>query len=44
MDVTYAFIEEMYGNDTAQQIADASEYHRNTNPREDPFAKRWQTV
>jgi len=44
MDVMYAFVEEMYGSETAQQIADASEYHRNTDPTHDPFAKRWGAV
>jgi transcriptional regulator GlxA family with amidase domain len=44
MDVTYAFVSEMYGEETAQLIADRSEYHRNTDASVDPFAKRWNAM
>lgn len=35
----YAFIGDQYGEDTAERIANASEYVRNTDPKVDPFAK-----
>jgi transcriptional regulator GlxA family with amidase domain len=38
IDVTFAWIEEVYGADTAQGIADRMEYTRATDPDNDPFA------
>ncbi|KAF4995486.1 hypothetical protein FGRMN_5107 [Fusarium graminum] len=38
MDMIYAFIAEQYGQETADDVADASEYVRNTDARSDPFA------
>lgn len=39
IDMTYAFVSEVYGADVAEQIADASEYTRNLDPNEDPFVR-----
>lgn len=38
IDVTYAFVGKLYGEDVAQKIADRSEYIRNKDPSFDPFA------
>jgi transcriptional regulator GlxA family with amidase domain len=39
IDMTYAFVSAQYGEEIAQEIADRSEYRRNTDPNDDPFAK-----
>ncbi|KAK8912292.1 Isonitrile hydratase [Metarhizium anisopliae] len=39
IDMMYAFIADQYGEDTAEEIARLSEYVRNTDPSNDPFAK-----
>ncbi|ORY61748.1 class I glutamine amidotransferase-like protein [Pseudomassariella vexata] len=39
IDMMYAFVSAMYGEETAQDIADVSEYRRNTDPTDDPFVK-----
>jgi transcriptional regulator GlxA family with amidase domain len=39
MDMMYAFVSEIYGENIAQELADNSEYRRNTDPDDDPFAK-----
>ena len=41
MDVTYAFLAKLYDEDTAQYVADISEYTRHTDASADPFADRW---
>ncbi|OTB02910.1 hypothetical protein M426DRAFT_190699 [Hypoxylon sp. CI-4A] len=38
IDMTYAFIADRFGEETARSLAYASEYVRNTDPNEDPFA------
>ncbi|KAI0385239.1 class I glutamine amidotransferase-like protein [Hypomontagnella monticulosa] len=38
MDMMYAFVAAQFGEDVAQDIANASEYVRNTDPDVDPFA------
>ncbi|KAF5661416.1 hypothetical protein FHETE_8478 [Fusarium heterosporum] len=38
MDMIYAFIAEQYGQEIADDTADASEYVRNTDAKSDPFA------
>lgn len=38
MDMMYAFITEVYGSDVASDIARKSEYIRNTDQTDDPFA------
>lgn len=38
MDVTYAFVGKLYGEEVAQNIADRSEYIRNKDASFDPFA------
>ncbi|KAF2758385.1 class I glutamine amidotransferase-like protein [Pseudovirgaria hyperparasitica] len=44
IDVTYAFVAAMYGDDMAQELADGVEYVRNTDASNDPFAERWGVV
>lgn len=39
IDMMYAFISELYGEKAAQELANQSEYRRNTDPNDDPFAK-----
>lgn len=34
----YAFVADQFGEDVAQELADAAEYVRNTDPGVDPFA------
>lgn len=41
IDLTFAWISEVFGEKTAQYVADRSEYERNTDPQNDPFAERW---
>ena len=38
IDVTFAWIAHVYGDTTAQLLADEMEYERRTNPDDDPFA------
>lgn len=38
MDMMYAFVSEMYGEDVAAEIAQRSEYVRNTDSTDDPFS------
>ncbi|KAF4967078.1 hypothetical protein FSARC_5370 [Fusarium sarcochroum] len=38
IDMIYAFIAEQYGQEIADDTANGSEYVRNTDPKEDPFA------
>lgn len=39
IDMIYAFVEEQYGAEVAETLANASEYERNTDPKRDPFAR-----
>ncbi|RYP26333.1 hypothetical protein DL767_008087 [Monosporascus sp. MG133] len=39
IDMAYAFVSEMYGEDIAQELADRAEYTRQKDPSVDPFAK-----
>ncbi|KAI1766295.1 class I glutamine amidotransferase-like protein [Hypoxylon sp. FL1150] len=38
IDMMYAFVADQFGEDVAQELADAAEYVRNTDPGVDPFA------
>ncbi|KAI0097985.1 class I glutamine amidotransferase-like protein [Nemania sp. FL0031] len=38
IDLTFAFIADQYGEETAKRLADIAEYVRNTNASDDPFA------
>ncbi|XXH02706.1 hypothetical protein Hte_009091 [Hypoxylon texense] len=40
IDMMYAFVADQYGEDVAQELADAAEYVRNTDPGVDPFAAK----
>lgn len=44
IDVTFAWIAEVFGEDTAQLIADRSEYERNIDALNDRYAERWGAV
>ncbi|KXJ93835.1 class I glutamine amidotransferase-like protein [Microdochium bolleyi] len=39
MDMIFAFVTDQYGPELAAKIADQSEYTRNTDPENDPFAR-----
>ncbi|KAI9783162.1 MAG: hypothetical protein M1816_001484 [Peltula sp. TS41687] len=39
IDVTLAFIATVYGDESAQKVADSMEYERHLDPSDDPFAK-----
>ncbi|KAK7187161.1 hypothetical protein DPSP01_004021 [Paraphaeosphaeria sporulosa] len=41
VDVSYAFLSSVYGEEVSQWVADVSEYTRWTNASYDPFADRW---
>ncbi|KAF2252044.1 class I glutamine amidotransferase-like protein [Trematosphaeria pertusa] len=41
IDLIYAWIAEVWGEETASFVADCSEYERNTDPGNDRFAERW---
>ncbi|KAJ8607383.1 hypothetical protein MRB53_040329 [Persea americana] len=41
MDVTFAWIEEVYGEKVANDIANATEYTRCVHAGQDPFAALW---
>ncbi|KAI1379806.1 class I glutamine amidotransferase-like protein [Hypoxylon crocopeplum] len=38
IDMMYAFVADQFGEDVASSLAEASEYVRNTDPADDPFA------
>ncbi|KEY64016.1 hypothetical protein S7711_07380 [Stachybotrys chartarum IBT 7711] len=40
IDMMYAFVAEVYGAEVAQDLANASEYRRNTDPNDDPFVEQ----
>ncbi|KAF2747227.1 class I glutamine amidotransferase-like protein, partial [Sporormia fimetaria CBS 119925] len=44
MDLTLAWIAEVWGEETAEFLADATEYERNREPGNDRFAERWGAV
>jgi transcriptional regulator GlxA family with amidase domain len=44
MDLMYAWIEHIWGKETADLIADSSEHIRTRNAGDDPFAERWGAV
>lgn len=41
MDATYAFVAQVFGEEVARGLADASEYERHTDSEWDPFGERW---
>jgi transcriptional regulator GlxA family with amidase domain len=41
MDLIYAWIEEVWGKDTSDVLADISEYERSRDASNDPYAERW---
>jgi transcriptional regulator GlxA family with amidase domain len=43
IDVTFAFIEKLYGAETAKNIANVMEYDRHLDDKWDPFADIWET-
>lgn len=45
MDLTYAWIEAVFGKEAARDVAERSEYVRNTDAGDDGgFAERWGSV
>ncbi|KAH7065711.1 DJ-1/PfpI family protein-like protein [Paraphoma chrysanthemicola] len=44
MDLAFAWISEVFGEDVAQYVADRSEYDRNVEPDNDRYAERWGAV
>lgn len=44
IDLIYAWIAEIWGEDMAALLADTSEYERNTDAGNDRFAERWEAV
>ncbi|KAF1361688.1 DJ-1/PfpI family protein-like protein [Lizonia empirigonia] len=44
IDLTFAWMSEVFGEETAQYVADRSEHERNTDPQNDRFAERWGAV
>ncbi|KAF2714473.1 class I glutamine amidotransferase-like protein [Pleomassaria siparia CBS 279.74] len=44
IDLTFAWVADVYGNEVADLIADASEYERNRDSENDRYAERWGAV
>lgn len=44
MDLAFAWIAEVFGEETASEVADRSEYERNGDAGDDRFAERWGAV
>ncbi|KAI4917096.1 hypothetical protein J4E90_003602 [Alternaria incomplexa] len=44
IDVTFAWIAEVFGEEAAQYVADRSEYERNVDAGNDRYAERWGAV
>lgn len=44
IDLAFAWISEVFGEDTAQYVADRSEYERNKDPANDRYAERWGAI
>lgn len=42
MDLIYAFVGQVYSQEVAEDIANASEYERHLDPSDDPFAEVWK--
>jgi transcriptional regulator GlxA family with amidase domain len=43
IDVTFAFMEKLYGAETAEHVANVMEYDRHLDAKWDPFADVWET-
>jgi transcriptional regulator GlxA family with amidase domain len=41
IDLTFAWMAEVFGEEKAQFVADRSEYERNVDPENDRYAERW---
>ncbi|KAK7192401.1 hypothetical protein DPSP01_004986 [Paraphaeosphaeria sporulosa] len=41
IDMIYAWVEDIWGTDVAEELADSSEYERNRDSKKDRFAERW---
>lgn len=44
IDLIFAWVGEVFGEDVADFVADSSEYERNKDSTSDRFAERWGTV
>jgi transcriptional regulator GlxA family with amidase domain len=44
IDLTFAWMAEVFGEETAQLVADRSEYERNIESGNDRYAERWGAV
>jgi transcriptional regulator GlxA family with amidase domain len=44
IDLTFAWMAEVFGEEKAQFVADRSEYERNTDPENDRYAERWGAI
>ncbi|KAF1970689.1 ThiJ/PfpI family protein [Bimuria novae-zelandiae CBS 107.79] len=44
MDMTYAWVESVWGREVAEELADSTEYERNRDSKGDRFAERWATI
>jgi hypothetical protein len=44
MDLAFAWIAAVWGEETAQYVADRSEYERNVDAGADRYAERWGAV
>lgn len=42
IDLTYDWVESVYGEELAEEIANRQEYIRNRDPEHDPFAATWK--
>lgn len=41
MDMIYAWVEQVWGREVADELSDSSEYERNRDSTKDRFAERW---
>lgn len=41
MDLAFAWISKVFGDQVADYVADRSEYERNLDPANDRYAERW---
>lgn len=44
LDMMYAWVGELWGEEVAAELADGLEYERNKDPTADRFAERWGAV
>lgn len=44
MDLTFAFVGHLYGEEQAALLANGSEYNRVTDPSDDPFSAYWNVT